>query len=213
MSPTSLFCRETRKDRRRAGRARAPAAPGSPSCSCRAACRCGQPPATPAHPREPGSPSCQCRNDGGRQSWRYCRRDPGADIARKFDLDRRHQRRRGHAIAGWGHHHPSKAIGRSSQIPPPTVDQTRCYVRLACHVPHHCARRKRRRDDRLLLLAAPPPPPLGTGQCLNARHCTRLLHRSLPARSTHRSQDGPRRTVTLQQLLDQFVPDCQCHDP
>ena len=151
-----------------------------------------------------GSPPRQCLNDGGRQSRRHCSRDPDASIARQFDLDRWHRRHR-NAIARRSHQHPSKTIGSCSQIPPPTINQARCHVSLTRHVPYHCAGRKRRRNNRLLLLAAPPTPPLGTGQYLDLRHCTRLLHRCkhrclhrfLPARSNHKSQDGPRRTVTV----------------
>ena len=203
MSPTSRACRETRRDRRHAGRVPIPLALGSPGCSCRVACRCARPPATLVHPMGLGSPPRQCLNDGGRQSRRHCSRDPDASIARQFDLDRWHRRHR-NAIARRSHQHPSKTIGSCSQIPPPTINQARCHVSLTGHVPYHCAGRKRRRDNRLLLLAAPPTPPLGTGQYLDARHCTRLLHRCkhrclhwfLPARSNHKSQGGPRRTVT-----------------
>ena len=62
------------------------------------------------------------------------------------------------AIAGRCHQHARKAIDRRSQLPAPTIDQTRCHVVLTRYFAHHCAGRKPRRDDRSLRLAAPPAP-------------------------------------------------------
>jgi len=62
------------------------------------------------------------------------------------------------AIAGRCHQHARKAIDRRSQLPAPTIDQTRCHVVLTRYVAHHCAGRKPLRDDRPLRLAAPPAP-------------------------------------------------------
>jgi hypothetical protein len=93
-------------------------------------------------------------------------------VACKFDLDRRHGRRCGEAIASRRHQHLSKAICRRSQIPAPTVDQARRHVGPTRHVADYCTGFERRRDNRLLLLDAPPATPLGTGQYLDTRHCT-----------------------------------------
>jgi hypothetical protein len=114
-------------------------------------------------------------------------------------------RRCGDATASRRHKHLSKAIRRHSQIPAPTVGQARRHVGLTRHVAHHCTWFERRRYNRLLLLDAPPVTPLRTGRHLDAWHrtvsCTsakhRCLHWCLPVRSTQRSQDGPRRRVTV----------------
>jgi hypothetical protein len=51
-------------------------------------------------------------------------------------------------------------------------DQARRYIAPTRHLAHNDTGFKGRRDNRLLLLDAPPPPTLGTGQYLDARHCT-----------------------------------------
>src|SRR6266851_4854376 len=124
------------------------------------------------YPRsEPGSSSRQRLDYNRRQSRRHRSRDPHTGVTSEFDLDRR-RRRYGNAITSRRHQHLSEAIRRGPRIPPPTIDQTRRYVGLARHVPHHCTRPECRRYDRLLLLDAPPATSLRTGQNLDTCHPT-----------------------------------------
>ena len=143
--------------------------PARPARSCPCACRSGRPPARPVHRWESGSSLRQGRNHRGGQSRRHQSRDPHTGVTRKLDLNRRRGR---DAVARRRYNHPSKAIGRRSQIPPPPIDQARRHIALTRHLAHHGTGFKGRRDNRLLLLDAPPPPTLGTGQYFDACHCT-----------------------------------------
>ena len=76
-----LVCRGRRRDRRHADRASTPPGPGAPGCSCRAACRSGRPPATPARRTEPGSSPRQRLDHGRRQFRRDRARYPHPSLA------------------------------------------------------------------------------------------------------------------------------------
>ena len=67
-------------------RARAPAAPAAPGRSCRAACRCGPPPARPGHRTGPGS-SAQRRQHATQRRGADRLGNPHRRAVRQHDLD------------------------------------------------------------------------------------------------------------------------------
>jgi hypothetical protein len=155
MSHDSRACRRTHTDRRHADRAPAPPGPGPPGCSCRAACRCDQPPATPARRTGPGSSPRQRLDDRRRQCRRDRTRYPHPCLA---DLNFDHRLgARGRVSRGFSRRdqHLGKACYGTQFLPPP-IDLARRNIGAPRNLRNHRPRRKTLRDNRPFLILAPP---------------------------------------------------------
>ena len=204
----TAFAAKDVQDRRRADRAPAPPGPAPPGCSCRAACRCDRPPATPARRTEPGSSPRQRLDDRRRQFRRDRARYPNPDLApTSTSIAGSAPRRRtlrlrqlsAGAISTW---RESRRYG--AQFLPPAINLARRNIGPPRHLGNHRPRRKTLGDNRPFLILAPAPPTLGAGNHLKSRHrtvactaastviCTGAT--TLPNRPI--AQGGPQRRVT-----------------
>ena len=176
---------------------------------CRAACRYGRPPATPAPRMEPGSSPRQRLDDSRRQFRRNPRWYPHPRPPGKLDLNRwliasRTAGRRSGRV-GRRDQHLRKPVGDGAQFLAPAIDLPGDHIGAPRHLANHRARRQARRNDHPLLFLRPAPPPLPATDHLSSRHrtvsrtgastviCTDASRRPLTAAPT---QGALHRTVT-----------------